>query len=94
MSTDKAAATEEVDRYLKGSGVDSEREQMIGQHIGYRYDVNLVPDMGRITPFLKKYIDHLAVLINGPPQIMLLTLDLHEYFINEESITISLMFAP
>ena len=29
----------------------------IGQHIGYRYDVNLVPDYGRITPFLKKYME-------------------------------------
>ena len=32
----------------------SEREKEIGQHIGYRYDVNLVPDYERITPFLKK----------------------------------------
>ena len=35
----------------------SEREKEIGQHIGYRYDVNLVPDYERITPFLKKYLD-------------------------------------
>ncbi len=27
---------------------------MIGQSIGYRYDVNLLPDYSRITPFLKK----------------------------------------
>ncbi len=33
------------------------REEEIGQHIGYRYDVNLVPDYSRLTPFLKKYID-------------------------------------
>ena len=26
------------------------------QHIGYRYDVNLVADADKITPFLKKYI--------------------------------------
>jgi hypothetical protein len=32
------------------------REKEIGQHIGYRYDVNLVPDYDRITPFLKKYL--------------------------------------
>ena len=25
----------------------SDREKEIGQHIGYRYDVNLVPDYGR-----------------------------------------------
>ncbi len=27
------------------------------QHIGYRYDVNLVADPEKITPFLKKYIE-------------------------------------
>ena len=31
-----------------------EREKEIGQHIGYRYDVNLVPDYSRLTPFLEK----------------------------------------
>ncbi|MGQ0651930.1 MAG: hypothetical protein ACT4P4_06625 [Betaproteobacteria bacterium] len=36
------------------------REKEIGQHIGYRYDVNLVPDMDRITPFLKKYIEQMG----------------------------------
>jgi hypothetical protein len=30
---------------------ESAREKMIGQHIGYRYDVNLVPDYKKITPF-------------------------------------------
>jgi len=35
----------------------TEREKEIGQHIGYRYDVNLVPDYNRLTPFLKKYIE-------------------------------------
>ena len=41
------------------SGEDSkiEREREIGQHIGYRYDVNLVPDYKRLTPFLKKYME-------------------------------------
>ena len=40
-------------------GLDSEREkEMSCQHIGYRYDVNLVPDcMDRLTPFLKKYVE-------------------------------------
>jgi hypothetical protein len=33
------------------------REKESGQHIGYRYDVNLVPDYDRITPFLKKYLE-------------------------------------
>ena len=35
----------------------SEREKEIGQHIGYRYDVNLVPDYDRLTPFRKKYLE-------------------------------------
>ena len=35
----------------------SEREKEIGQHIGYRYNVNLLPDYQRLTPFLKKYIE-------------------------------------
>lgn len=46
-----------VDQFLKDKeGLDSEREKEIGQHIGYRYDVNLVPDYSRITPFLQKYM--------------------------------------
>ncbi len=36
------------------------REKEIGQHIGYRYDVNLVPDPERITPFLKKYMEKMG----------------------------------
>ncbi len=31
-------------------------EKDAGQHIGYRYDVNLVPDPAKMTPFLKRYI--------------------------------------
>ena len=27
------------------------------QHIGYRYDVNMLPDMEAVTPFLKRYIE-------------------------------------
>ncbi len=47
-----------VDQFLEDKeGLDSEREQEIGQHIGYRYDVNLVPDYDRITPFLSKYME-------------------------------------
>ena len=48
---------ENIDKFLESDGLDTSREQEIGQHIGYRYDVNLVPDMDRITPFLKKYIE-------------------------------------
>ena len=53
----KPAAAEDVDRYIKGSGIETDREQEIGQHIGYRYDVNLVPDYSRLTPFLKEYME-------------------------------------
>ena len=49
--------TQDVDYFLNKSGLDSEREKEIGQHIGYRYDVNLLPDYSLLTPFLKKYID-------------------------------------
>ena len=40
-----------------GKKKESAREKMIGQTIGYRYDVNLLPDYSRITPFLKKYVE-------------------------------------
>ena len=53
----KGSAIESVDQFLKGDGLDSAREKEIGQHIGYRYDVNLVPDYNRITPFLNKYME-------------------------------------
>jgi hypothetical protein len=48
----------DVNQFLEDSaGLDSDREKEIGQHIGYRYDVNLVPDYERITPFLKTYME-------------------------------------
>jgi len=48
---------QDIDKYLKEDGLDTKREKEIGQHIGYRYDVNLVPDYSRLTPFLKKYLE-------------------------------------
>ena len=48
---------QDINHFLEGDGVDSEREKIIGQHIGYRYDVNLVPDMERCTDFLRKYME-------------------------------------
>lgn len=52
---------DDIDRYLKdAAGIESEREELIGQHIGYRYDVNLTPDMRLLTPFLKKYIEFMG----------------------------------
>ena len=49
-----------IDHYLNSDGIDSDREKMIGQTIGYRYDVNLVPDYSRITPYLQRYMDHMG----------------------------------
>ena len=43
-------------RGAAGDDVETTREKEIGQHIGYRYDVNLLPDYAILTPFLKKYI--------------------------------------
>ena len=40
-----------------GKKKETAREKMIGQTIGYRYDVNLLPDYKKLTPFLKKYIE-------------------------------------
>ena len=40
-----------------GKKKETAREKMIGQSIGYRYDVNLLPDYKKITPFLKKYVE-------------------------------------
>ena len=62
------AGTEYRDSEIKGvnqfiedaDGLESEREKEIGQHIGYRYDVNEVPDYNCLTPFLKKYIEHMG----------------------------------
>jgi hypothetical protein len=48
---------QDPDRFLTTQGLDQAREKEIGQHIGYRYDVNLLPDYSRLTPFLKKYIE-------------------------------------
>ncbi len=50
----------DIDHFLKTDGLDTEREKVIGQHIGYRYDVNLLPDYKRLTPFLRKYIEKMG----------------------------------
>ena len=56
-TTYKGSDIKDVDQFIHESGLDSEREKEIGQHIGYRYDVNLVPDYEQITPFLVKYME-------------------------------------
>ena len=54
----RGSEIKDVDQFLSDApGLDSEREKEIGQHIGYRYDVNLTPDYDRITPFLTKYLE-------------------------------------
>src|SRR5271156_3240144 len=53
----KTGAEKDIDHFIKTAGLDTRREKEIGQHIGYRYDVNLVPDYSRLTPFLKKYME-------------------------------------
>ena len=54
----RGSAIKDVDQFIDDSaGLSSERELEIGQHIGYRYDVNLVPDYNRLTPYLKEYME-------------------------------------
>ena len=53
----KGSEIRSVDQFISSDGLDSEREKEIGQHIGYRYDVNLLPDYDRLTHFLRKYIE-------------------------------------
>ena len=56
----KGSEIKDVDQFIKGDGLESERERELGQHIGYRYDVNLVPDYDRITPFLTGYMEFMG----------------------------------
>lgn len=44
-----------------------------------------------VASCLQKPIDHLSVLINSSPQVLLLTLDFHEHFVDEKCISKSLM---
>ena len=56
-----AKGADDVDKYLKdAAGLDTDREKVIGQHIGYRYDVNLLPNYERLTPFLKDYMEFMG----------------------------------
>ena len=54
----RGSEIKDVDQFIDDSaGLSSDREKEIGQHIGYRYNVNLVPDYKLITPFLSKYME-------------------------------------
>jgi len=44
-----------------------------------------------VPPLLEKYINHLSILINSPPQVMLFTAHFDEYLINEKSIAEPMM---
>jgi len=35
----------------------AQRQKKAAQRVGYPYDVNLLPDYSRLTPFLKRYIE-------------------------------------
>jgi hypothetical protein len=57
----KGSEIKDVDQFIADrQGLESEREKEIGQHIGYRYDVNLLPDYSRLTPFLKQYLEFMG----------------------------------
>lgn len=56
MTSKPEASGTDVDYFLQSDGLDTQREKDIGQHIGYRYDVNLVPDYDRLSPLLKTYM--------------------------------------
>lgn len=56
----KGTEIKDVDQFITSDGLDSAREKEIGQHIGYRYDVNLLPDYERLTPFLKEYLEQMG----------------------------------
>jgi hypothetical protein len=48
---------QDIDRILGTDELEQAREKEVGQHIGYRYDVNLLPDYSRVTPFLGNYME-------------------------------------
>ena len=55
--TKKVKTSKAVKDQQLGKKKETAREKMIGQSIGYRYDVNLLPDYTKMTPFLKKYVE-------------------------------------
>ena len=57
----RGSEIKDVDQFIgDAAGLDSEREKEIGQHIGYRYDVNLLPDYSKLTPYLKDYLEFMG----------------------------------
>ena len=56
MGKKKKIKSKEIKGQL-GKKKETAREKMIGQTIGYRYDVNLLPNYKRLTPFLKNIVN-------------------------------------
>ena len=57
----KGSDIKSVDQFIEDkAGLSSSREKEIGQHIGYRYDVNLVPDYEKLSPYLKDYMEFMG----------------------------------
>ena len=57
----RGSEIKDVDQFINdAAGLDTEREKEIGQHIGYRYDVNLLPDYDKLTPYLKDYMEFMG----------------------------------
>jgi len=44
-----------------------------------------------VTTCLEKHIDHFAILVNSPPQVLLFAIYLHKYFVYVECIAEPLM---
>jgi len=44
-----------------------------------------------VTTCLEKHIDHLAILVNGPPQVLLFAIYLHKHFVDVKCIAEPLM---
>ncbi len=49
------------------------------------------PCGGPIPASLQKHVDYLTILIDGAPEVLLFTIDLHEYLINVEGIAAALV---
>ena len=57
----RGSEIKDVDQFIgDAAGLGTEREKEIGQHIGYRYDVNLLPDYAKLTPYLKDYLEFMG----------------------------------
>ncbi len=49
------------------------------------------PGSCAVASCLQKHIDYLTILVNGSPQVLLPTLDLHEHLVDKKCISKSLM---